>query len=157
MRMLSVMLGIGAVCSFALFLQGPNASVAKDKQPVVEAQEGVEVLTRGPMHEAYAAPGSLDPKPSPIVPKAPPEPVPEMPPDQKPDGSHVVWISGYWAWDDATAEYTWISGFWRDLPPGKRWIPGHWSEQGGGWQWTSGLWAPEAQTEISYVPDRKST
>jgi hypothetical protein len=151
MRMLGVLLGIGAVCSLALLWHEPNASVAQPPPPA-DQQEGVEVLTRGPMHEAYAAPQSLDPKPSPLVPKAPPEPVPESPPDQKPDGSHVVWISGYWAWDDATAEYMWISGFWRDLPPGKRWLPGHWAEVQGGWQWTSGVWGDEAQTSVSYVP-----
>jgi WXXGXW repeat (2 copies) len=140
---------ICGVCSCVLFWLGSTAA----GQPVEpEQQEGVEVLTRGPMHEAYAAPESLDPKPSPIVPKQPPDPVPEMPPDQKPDGSHVVWISGYWAWDDEQADFLWVSGFWRDLPPGKRWVPGHWAALGGGWQWSPGFWADEQQTTVEYVP-----
>jgi hypothetical protein len=134
----------------AVLAVGPNAG-AQPGQPMPD-QEGVEVLTRGPMHEAYAAPQTLNPGPSPIVPKRPPEPIPEVPPDQKPDGANIIWIGGYWAWDDATAEYAWISGFWRDLPPGQRWIPGHWVEAQGGWQWVSGMWAGQAQTQISYVP-----
>jgi hypothetical protein len=150
MKKLIVLLMTGTFCSFALLLGGPGAGAQEDQ--LAPDQEGVEVLTRGPMHEAYAAPESLDPKPSPIVPKKPPEPVPEMPPDQKPEGSHVVWISGYWAWDDEPAEFAWISGFWRDLPPGKRWVPGHWMEIQGGWQWVSGLWAGETQAEVNYVP-----
>ena len=142
------MLGTGGFC--AVLGWGSRAGMAQDKPN--QDQPGVETLLRGPVHEAYAAPQSLDPKPSPIVPKQPPEPIPEMPPDQKPEGSHVVWISGYWAWDDDQAQYVWVSGFWRDLPPGKRWIPGHWGQLDNGWQWTSGFWAGEAQTEVSYVP-----
>lgn len=134
-------------------------AVATDKRPLDAAQdqpapdqEGVEPQTRGPVHEAFAAPQSLDVKPSPIVPKEPPAPVPEMPPDEKPDGSNVHWISGYWAWDDDTAQFLWVSGFWRDLPPGKRWVPGNWSQVNGGWQWTSGFWTAETQTEVNYLP-----
>jgi hypothetical protein len=140
---------IGAMCSFALMLIEPSAGGQPDNP---EQQEGTEALTRGPLHEAYAAPQSLDPKPSPIVPKQPPEPVPEMPPDQKPEGSHVAWISGYWAWDDDPAAFVWVSGFWRDLPPGKRWVPGHWTAVDGGSQWSSGFWADEQQTAVNYLP-----
>jgi hypothetical protein len=148
MKKLIVVMMTGALSS--LLIGRPGAALEQDQAD--KPQEGVEVLTRGPMHEAYASPESLDPKPSPIVPKQPPEPVPEMPPDQKPDGSQVIWISGYWAWDDDSADFSWISGFWRDVPPGKRWVPGHWTEAGGGWQWISGLWAAQNQTEVSYVP-----
>jgi hypothetical protein len=141
-----------------LALIGSAAMLAEPSLSAVQAQEkdkdmeGMDVLTRGPLHEAYAAPEALDPKAAPIVPKQPPEPIEEMPPDQKPEGSHVIWISGYWAWDDETAQYLWISGFWRDVPPGKRWVAGHWAAAPGGWQWASGCWANEAQTELTYVP-----
>jgi hypothetical protein len=149
MKRLTIVLHLGALFSLATLMEAPDVAA----QPAdAEAQEGVEVQTRGPLHEAYAAPQALNPTPSPIVPKQPPEPVPEMPPDQKPDGSHVVWISGYWAWEDDSAEYIWVSGFWRDLPPGKRWVPGHWTEVQGGWQWSSGFWADEQQTEVNYAP-----
>jgi hypothetical protein len=141
---------LGLACVFVVLLTILSAGAQADKPE--QQQEGIETLTRGPMHEAYATPQALDPKPSPIVPKQPPEPVPEMPPDQKPEGSHVVWISGYWAWDDEPAEFVWVSGFWRDVPPGKRWVPGHWAQISGGWQWSSGLWVDEQQTAMNYVP-----
>jgi WXXGXW repeat (2 copies) len=149
MKQIAVLFMMGTVGLFAVLIGGSSARAVKDKDPM---QEGVEVMTRGPMHEAYAAPQGLDPKPGPIVPKAPPERVPEVPPDQKPEGDHVVWIPGYWAWEDDTAEFMWISGFWRDTPPGKRWIPGNWSENSGGWQWTSGFWADAGQTQVNYLP-----
>src|SRR5947208_42238 len=68
-------------------------------------QPGEQVLTRGPVHEAFAGPVVYDPKPGPVIPKAPPAPVQEMPPDQKPDGANVQWISGYWAWDDTRQDF----------------------------------------------------
>src|SRR5690349_21007860 len=90
--------------------------------------EGVEVLARGPVHEAYAEPVGGQPQASPIVPKQPPEPIPEMPPDQKPEGDNVTWIPGYWAWEDGSQQFVWVSGFWRDVPPNQQWVPGHWQQ-----------------------------
>jgi WXXGXW repeat (2 copies) len=150
MKKFFALIALIALTACAAMLAEPSPSAA---QPQDKDLEGMDVLTRGPLHEAYAAPEALDPKPAPIVPKEPPQPIEEMPPEQKPEGSHVIWISGYWAWDDETAQYLWISGFWRDVPPGKRWIAGHWTTvAGGGWQWASGCWADEAQTEVNYVP-----
>ena len=60
---------------------------------------GGQVLTRGPIHEAFAAPVVHDPRPAPVIPKQPPDPIQEMPPDQKPAGQNVQWIPGYWSWD----------------------------------------------------------
>ena len=34
----------------------------------------------------------------------------------KPDGANVVWVTGYWAWDDMRKDFIWISGIWRDTP-----------------------------------------
>src|SRR6266568_2219364 len=61
-------------------------------------QDGVQVAPRGPIHEAFAQPLSLNPEPGALVAKQPPAPVPELPPDQKPAGDNVQWIPGYWAW-----------------------------------------------------------
>src|SRR5205085_10322837 len=47
------------------------------------AEEGVEVLARGPIHEAFAQPLTGKPEPSPIVDKKPPEPIEELPPEAK--------------------------------------------------------------------------
>jgi len=115
-------------------------------------QPGVEVLTHGPVHEAFAEPADPDPRAQPIVPKQPPDPVEEMPPDQKPEGQNVQWIPGYFAWDDETSVFLWVSGCWRDVPPGKGWVPGHWEQLEGGWQWSPGFWADLQQTQVQYLP-----
>src|SRR5947199_7496358 len=82
-----------------------------------DPNQGVEVLARGPVHEAYATTVEF-PTPSPVVPKVPPAPIEELPPDQKPDGDNVQWIPGYWSWDEERTDFIWISGFWRQPPPG---------------------------------------
>src|SRR5687767_8040476 len=61
------------------------------------AVEGVETLTHGPIHEAFAAPTVTNPEPGPVIQKEPPENVQEEPPTVTVEGS--VWISGYWEWD----------------------------------------------------------
>ena len=115
---------------------------------------GPEVLTRGPIHEAFATPVVFNPVAPLVVPKPPPQaPVNEIPPDQKPGGADVEWIPGYWAWDDERNDYIWVSGVWRDIPPGRQWIPGYWSQVNGGFGWTSGFWAPvNAQGPLNYLP-----
>lgn len=111
-----------------------------------------DVLTRGPVHEAYAGPVDYNPEPGPVATKAPPEPIEELPPEQKPQGDDVEWVPGYWAWDSEATEYFWVSGFWRDMPPGRRWVPGTWQEAADGYHWTPGFWAAEDQEAIEYVP-----
>src|SRR5688500_14557314 len=99
------------------------------------AQEEIEVLARGPVHEAYAEPHTGEPRPTPVVPKQPPKPVEEIPAEQKPEGEEVQWVPGYWAWDDERKDYLWVSGFWRVPPPGRQWVPGYWHQAEQGWQW----------------------
>ena len=105
--------------------------------------EGIEVLARGPVHEAYAEPAQSKITASAVVAKEPPEAIEEEPPDQKPDGEGVQWLPGYWAWDEERDNFLWISGFWRMPPPNRRWLPGHWTKIETGWQWVPGFWAPE--------------
>ncbi len=92
------------------------------------AEQGVQVLTRGPVHEAFAETVTFDAEPGIVVPKAPPAAIEELPPDQKPEGANVSWIPGYWAWDDERNDFLWVSGIWRDLPPGRQWLPGYWGK-----------------------------
>jgi hypothetical protein len=113
---------------------------------------GVEVQTRGPLHEAFAQPMDGEPQPGVVVPKEPPALIDEQPPDQKPQGENVQWVPGYWQWDDDKGSFLWISGFWRQPPPGRRWIPGHFDRTGGGYQWVAGYWAPAEQREVEYLP-----
>ena len=51
-----------------------------------------------------------------------------MPPDERPEGD-VVWIGGYYAWDDDRGDYMWVSGCWRTKPAGKEWVPGYFREE----------------------------
>ncbi|OWK43089.1 hypothetical protein FRUB_02688 [Fimbriiglobus ruber] len=107
---------------------------------------------RGPVHEAYAEPTGAAPAPGTVAPQAPPADINEVPPDQRPEGDNVQWIPGYWAWDDDSHGYIWVSGFWRIPPPARRWLPGHWQAIDGGWQWVAGFWAPDDLTQVQYLP-----
>ena len=95
--------------------------------------------------------------PSLVVPKQPPEPIEEMPPDVKPDGANVVWVTGYWAWDDTRKDYIWVSGIWRDTPPNHVWVAGYWNQVADGFQWTPGFWSPEQQEQVNYLPEPPQT
>ena len=117
------------------------------------AAEDVQILTRGPVHEAFAESVSYNPQAGLIVKSAPPAAIEELPPEQQLEGDNVTWISGYWAWDDDQNDFLWISGVWRNLPPGRQWVPGYWSDIGDGqYQWTSGYWADSTTTEVAYIP-----
>lgn len=122
-----------------------------------DAVEGIQVLTRGPVHEAFAATVTFDPQPGIIAPKEPPEAIEELPPSQKPEGTNVSWIPGYWAWDEEREDFLWVSGTWRALPPGRQWVPGYWAKSSGGAQWTSGYWADASLGEVQYLPEPPAT
>ena len=113
------------------------------------ALEGMEVMTRGVVHEAFAE-VVTDPKPGLIVSKRPPEAIEEVPPEFKPEEEGAIWVTGYWAWDDERDDFFWQSGVWRVPPPGMRWVAGYWNEVPGGWQWISGFWVPIETEEILY-------
>ena len=118
------------------------------------AEEEVEALARGVVHEAYAEPTERQPAASPVIPKEPPKPIEELPPDQKPEGDNVQWIPGYWSYDEDRKDYVWVSGFWRVPPPARTWMAGSWQKTGEGWQWSGGFWAPiqEQKAELEYLP-----
>jgi hypothetical protein len=128
---------------------------AQDEPPPVP--KGVEVMARGPVHEAFATPTS-EPVATPSIPKRPPKPLEEMPPEQKPDGE-VIWVPGYWAWDDDRKDFLWVSGIWRTPPPGKQWVAGYWRDSDdGGAQWVPGFWTQAAQAQaqeqdVNYLPE----
>src|SRR6478672_8288199 len=127
------------------------------QQATLANQNGVEVLTRGPVHEAFAETITFDPQAGMIAPKAPPTAIEEVPPLQRPEGKNVSWIPGYWGWDDERNDFLWISGIWRALPPGRQWEPGYWAESRQGAQWTSGYWADANATEVQYLPEPPSS
>jgi WXXGXW repeat (2 copies) len=65
----------------------------------------MEVEARGPVHEAYGEPANASPTASPVVEKEPPAAIEESPPEEEPEGDNVVWVPGYWAWDEDAGEY----------------------------------------------------
>ena len=116
-----------------------------------EVQEDVEVLGRGPLHEAFAEQVNHDPQAGIVVPQAPPTPIAEEPPEYKPEEDGVIWIPGYWGWDDEREDFIWISGVWRNPPRGQRWVPGYWHDIDSGFQWVSGFWKTAVQRQVEYL------
>jgi len=135
---------------------GLHQHIAAQQAPAA-GQDGVEVLTRGPLHEAFAETITFDPEPGIVTPNAPPDPIEELAPDQRPMGANVTWIPGYWGWDDERNDFLWVSGIWRALPPGRQWVPGYWGQSQQGFQWTSGYWADADASEIDYLPEPPAT
>lgn len=153
-----------AVC--AARAQGPELPPPFDRAappgdppavPGVATKDQPEVQGRGPLHEGFAQPSDPTARPAPVVPKAPPEPVREAPPEQKPEGDNVVWIPGYWMWDDDRRDFLWVSGFWRVPPPNRKWVPGYWAKAEGGHRWVSGFWAVADQPAVPYTESPPAT
>jgi hypothetical protein len=142
---------IAALAASATMVGSSRHVAAQPASPAI--QDGMEVLTRGPLHEAFAETITFDPEPGIVISEAPPNPIEEVAPDHRPEGANVAWIPGYWGWDDERSDFLWISGIWRSLPPGRQWVPGYWGESQQGFQWTSGYWADAAASEIDYLPE----
>lgn len=141
---------IAAVC---LWWAQPASGQPAAGAPSAAVPAGAEVLTRGPVHEAFAQPASMGAARTIEVPKKPPEAIDEIPPDSKPADENAVWISGYWGWDDDRKDFLWVSGVWRVPPPGQRWVAGYWTPVSGGFQWVPGFWNPVTNQEVEYFPE----
>ncbi len=140
---------------------GP-ALAAPEGQAPAAGQTAPEILTRGPIHEAFAEVVNYNPQAGQAVTKQPPAPIEEMPPTEKPAGDYI-WVPGYWSWDQdrdqGRGDYIWISGVWRMPPPGTTWVPGYWSQPAAtSYQWVSGYWGPATvannrpTVETEYLP-----
>ncbi len=116
-----------------------------------------EVLTRGPLHEAFVGIVAFNPGPGVVVAVEPPDAIEEQPFDLRPEGDHLAWIPGYWAWDDEREDFIWVSGTWRALPPGREWMAGYWGSTTAGYQWTSGYWIDAELTQTIYLPAPPAT
>jgi len=146
---------LAAVLAVFISMSG-GLGISRAQQPD-EDGPGAQVLTRGPVHEAFAGVVEFNPRPGVVVTKAPPNPIEEMPPEEKPEGENITWIPGYWAWDDERSDFLWVSGAWRALPPGRQWMTGYWARTEQGYQWTSGYWAAANARETTYLPPPPST
>jgi hypothetical protein len=55
-----------------------------------------------------------------------------------------LWVPGFWAWDEAEADYYWVPGTWVEPPqPGLLWTPAYWGWVDGRYVFFPGYWAPE--------------
>jgi hypothetical protein len=133
---------------FAITVLALLASRSIAQQPA----DSIEPQTRGPIHEAFLQPLDAAAEPGMPVPKAPPPAINELPPDEQPEGNHVQWMPGYWAWDADRSDFLWVSGFWRDVPPGRQYVPGYWTSTPEGWRWVQGFWSAEQQVAVQTVP-----
>ncbi len=123
-----------------------------NQPPPTPDQEQPEVLTSGPVHEAFAEPVNLQVQAGLVVPDEPPAKIQEVPPAERPQGSQFVWVPGYWAWDAGRHGYIWVSACWRAAPAGMYWVPGYWARVPEGWEWVPGFWASAATQKIEYLP-----
>ena len=133
-----------------------DMAICRAQQPDNDGP-GEQVLTRGPVHEAFAGIVTFNPEPGVVVAKAPPDVIEELPPEERPEGDNVTWIPGYWGWDDERSDFLWVSGTWRALPPGRQWMAGYWGRSSQGYQWTSGYWADATERETTYLPPPPAT
>jgi hypothetical protein len=145
---LSSALAAAALAPTRLMAQAPAAQ---------DADDAMQVLDQGPIHEAFAEPVVLDQQDRVTINQQPPDAINEVPPDVRPEGANVEWIPGYWMWSDAKNDFIWVSGVWRDIPPGRRWVPGHWAQVDAGFQWVSGFWAGEQVQEVQMLPSPPET
>ncbi|MEI6210242.1 MAG: hypothetical protein WCR06_01325 [bacterium] len=152
MRASHASLVTGVMAFLAVTLLGGEWLGAQDAPPATPAQEQPEVLSRGPVHEAFAAPVDLQLEEGMVTPSQPPAIIEEVPPAEKPQGQQFVWIPGYWSLDADRSGYIWVSACWRVAPPKMSWVPGYWSQAPGGWKWVSGFWTPAGAQEFVYLP-----
>jgi len=141
---------LGLAC-LAIVCFKPIVSAQNAVDQESDASSGVQVVERGPIHEAYLQ-RYTQPTTAPVIEREPPEPVMERESDIRSDNPEAIWIPGYWAWDDTRNDFIWVSGIWRVPPPGHVWIKGYWDRDDQGWRWIGGFWSAELEN-VDYIPD----
>lgn len=135
-----------------LALVGSGGFLFGTRAVPAQIPEGMEIQTRGPVHEAFAELIVTDAGQGMMAPAAPPMAIEEIPPEERPEGEDVAWIPGYWGWDEQRNDFLWISGVWRIPPPDCSWTPGYWVQAQGGAQWVAGYWLADEVQEVVYLP-----
>jgi WXXGXW repeat (2 copies) len=55
-----------------------------------------------------------------------------------------IWVPGFWAWDDAEADYYWVPGTWVEPPQAELlWTPAYWGWVDGRYLFHPGYWGRE--------------
>lgn len=128
------------------------SGVSAGQAPPIPVEEQPEVLTRGPVNEAFAQPVNFEDRGGFTAPREPPPYIEEIPPALRPAGGQFAWVPGYWAWDSERDGYIWVSGCWRAVPPDMYWVPGYWARGARDWHWVAGFWTPVGNDAIEYLP-----
>ncbi|AMV28281.1 hypothetical protein VT84_28010 [Gemmata sp. SH-PL17] len=126
----------------------------KPERKVDPATQPVTVVERGPVHEAFAQPSAGVRGRGITAPKVPPPPIDEVPPNVKVESPIARWIPGQWQWGADRADFVWVCGCYRNVPPGRTWEPGHWKEIKSEWTYFPGYWRPsETKTLLADLPE----
>ena len=146
-RTLGLVAGVGFACGTLALANAQDSQIPSP--PGSDAN--YSLLTLEQVHQAFATPASHNPVEQPVIQQKPPQPIKELLPEHKPSGNNVIWIPGYWAFDQNEKDFIWISGLWRNVPPGRQWVPGYWHEVDGGFRWVPGSWV-RASANVSFYP-----
>lgn len=155
------MRGLWKICSALTciivcgWISGAMAAEVVERRVVTRTETvrgATQILTRGPVHEAFAEPLVFEHDATIIVSEAPPDPITEVPAVARPSHPEATWIPGYWAWDEEEETYIWLSGTWRVPPPDRVWIAGYWAEIEDGHQWVPGFWIGSDVEDLAYYP-----
>jgi WXXGXW repeat (2 copies) len=123
-------------------LEGPLI----DLEPITQDRPArADAITRDaerslPSHDALRTTEAPRPLDRAHAPKQPPAPIVERPSGARPQ-RRAEWVSGYWDWDPARAEFVWMAGVWQVAPPGTIWIASRWMRDGDGWYRRPGFWS----------------
>ncbi|MDB2614278.1 hypothetical protein N9Y92_03885 [Chlamydiales bacterium] len=105
-------------------------------------------IEHGPIHEAFVEKLSGD-----IIlealPTQPPRNIIERVPKQP--NEKMIWIPGYWAFDEKGTDFIWVCGVWRLPPPTHDWQPGFWKKFDEGWVFLKGFWNQNAVGNMTYI------
>jgi hypothetical protein len=112
--------------------------------------EGAQARGAGLRHEALAEAGSRPPGPAEPIAGSPPPPVAEAPRYEEAPSPEARWIAGYWGWDPAWEDFTWVPGVWQVPPAGRTWVDGAWKRGERGWARVPGRWVDRRTARVDW-------
>jgi len=72
--------------------------------------QGAQVFTRGPVHEAFSGIVSFNPEPGVMVEQATPEAIKELPPESLSAGDNISWVPAHHVW--TLRGHVFVDGYW---------------------------------------------